>query len=137
MSKELVIDTSVAFKWFVALGEDGLDEAAALLRAHKDGDLRLIAPATIRVELANTLRYLLSPDDASALLDDFERIQLGLADISADLVRQAVQRAGQTGMGVYDALFLSLAEHRRCPLATADRKAFASIETPIEVRLIL
>jgi predicted nucleic acid-binding protein len=133
---EVVVDTSVAFKWLVGYGETGLDAAAELLRARRDGHLRLIAPATIRVELANTLRYVLGAEDALALLSDFEQVDLDLAPISADLVCRAVSRAQETGIGVYDALFLALAEQRDCPLVTADRKAFAGIETPIEVRLI-
>jgi predicted nucleic acid-binding protein len=39
-------------------------------------------------------------------------------------------------MSIYDALFLALAEELDCPLITADRKAFADIDTPVEIRLI-
>jgi len=137
VTQELVVDTSVAFKWFIGYGETSLDEAAALLLAHRRGEVALIAPSTIALEVANTLRYTL-PDTNEALgfLADLESIRLELIDASPSLVRRATARAIETGMSVYDALFLALAEERLCPLVTADRKAFATVETPIEIRLL-
>ena len=134
---EVVIDTSVAFKWFVGYGETGLDGAGSLLRAHREGELELIAPSTITVEVANALRYLLPrPGDALDFLHELESVRLRLYDTTPSLVRLATTRALETGMAVYDALFLALAEQRECPLVTADLKAFASIRSPIEIRLL-
>ena len=132
----MVVDTSVAFKWFVGWGETGLDDAAELLAAHRRRELRLIAPSTIAVEIANTIRYLVPIADALELLAQFEATHIELHDTTPDLVRRATERAAETGMGVYDALFLALAEQHGCALATADRKAFADVETPIPIRLI-
>lgn len=136
VTPEIVVDTSVAFKWFVAFGESGLGEAAQLLTAHQRGEVVLIAPSTLPVEIANTLRYIVAPEDARALLADFEAFHVDLVEITYDLVQKATSRAAQTGIGVYDALFLALAEEHDCPLATADRKAFADAATAIEIRLV-
>ncbi len=136
VTRELVVDTSVAFKWCVAYGEGGIDEAASLLAKHRIGQIELIAPATILVEIANTLRYLLPADDALSLMDGFRNTHVRLFNVTHDLVRRATLRAAETGMGVYDALFLALAEERGCPLVTADRKAFEGIDSSVDITLL-
>jgi len=137
VTPEIVIDTSVAFKWFVGYGENGLDEAGALLLAHRQFEIDLIAPATLPVEIANTLRYVLADrDDTIGFLADLESAHIRLFPPTFSLVSSAAVRAIETNMGVYDALFLALAEERQCPLATADRKAFESIESPVEILLL-
>jgi predicted nucleic acid-binding protein len=137
VTREVVIDTSVAFKWFVAYGETGLTEAARLLRSQRTGEVTLIAPSIIVVELANTLRYLTpDPEDALGFIDDFDCAGVQLFDTTLDLVRNATVRASESGIGVYDALFLALAEQRNCMLASADRKAFGNIKTSIDVLIV-
>ncbi len=137
VARRLVVDTSVAFKWFVAYGERSLDEAVELLEAHRNAELTLMAPSTVLVEIANTLRYLI-PDRNETLgfLDDFEALHIVLFEPTPRRVRHAALRASETGMGVYDALFLSLAEELECPLVSADRRAFSDVETSIEIRLL-
>lgn len=131
----VVIDTSVVFKWFVAFGEEGLDDAARLLRAHQHGSISLVAPSTMPVEVANTLRYAVpSSEDAVALFGDFGLIDITLVEPTHQSLLAAMRRADETDLTVYDALFLQLAEQLECPLATADR-AFAAVETPIEVMI--
>lgn len=137
VTREVVVDTSVAFKWFVAYGETGLTEAAGLLKSHRTGEIRLIAPSIIVVELASTLRYLTpDADDALGFIDDFDSVGVQLFDTTPKLVRSATVRASESGIGVYDALFLALAEQRNCMLASADRKAFGEIETSVDVLIV-
>ena len=45
MSGRVVIYTSVIFKWFVAYGESGIDDACGLLKQHQEGELTLAAPS--------------------------------------------------------------------------------------------
>lgn len=132
-----VVDTSVVFKWFVAFGENGLDDAATLLRAHRNGEIVLAAPATMPIEIANTLRYALpSVDDALELLDELQRIGVRIFQPTPRRVRKAASRAAETGLSIYDALFLQLAEELECPLFTADARAFTGIDSTSEVRVI-
>lgn len=132
-----VIDTSVAFKWFVAFGEDGLDGAAQLVRAHREGEVILAAPAIMPVEIANALRYALpSVEDAVELLDELHRIGVRIFQPTPSRIRTATRRASETGLSIYDALFLQLAEELECPLFTADARAFAGVDSTTEVRVI-
>lgn len=139
MNNRMVIDTSVMFKWFVAYGENGLEQAWDLLTQHRDADVTLIAPASALVELANTLRHVgIGADDASALLADFERTHVVMFEDTAARARRALGCAFEHRITVYDALFLTLAQEFDCPLVTADRRAFGRVPPDTaDVRLIL
>ena len=138
MSARVVIDTSVAFKWFVAYGETGLDEAWALLNDHRKGRTTLLAPALALAEVANLLRTSgLAEDDARALFEEYERAHVVHFELTASLVRRALPLAFTHRITAYDALFLALAQELECPLVTADRRAFASIPPEVaEVQLL-
>jgi predicted nucleic acid-binding protein len=137
VARRLVVDTSVAFKWFVAYGERSPGEAVELLEAHRNAELTLMAPSTVLVEIANTLRYLIpDPQETLGFLRDFEAMHIVFFEPTPGRVRHAALRASETGMGVYDALFLSLAEELECPLVSADRGAFTDVETSVEIRLL-
>lgn len=135
----LVVDTSVIFKWFVAYGESGLDEAGELLRSHRNGEASLIAPATAPVEVANLLRYVgIDARSAADILDDFERTHVVLVEGTQARLRAAIECAFENRISVYDAMFLSLAQEFECPLVTADRQAFGQLAPDVaQVRLIL
>lgn len=139
MSNRLVVDTSVAFKWFVAYGESGLSSSWELLRAHGDNKVALIAPSLIRIELANQLVSSgIQADDALALLASFERTHVAIIDVTRERTQCALRCAHENRITVYDATFLALAMELECPLVTADRRAFGSIPPDVaEIRLIL
>jgi predicted nucleic acid-binding protein len=139
VSTRLVIDTSVAFKWFVAYGESGLDEAWELLNRHRRGETNLVAPDLARAEIANVLRFSGTPEeDALALLAEYERAHVVHFPATPQRVENALGCAFTNRISVYDAMFLSLAQELNCALATADRRAFGSIPPSVaEVQLIL
>lgn len=137
MSAYVVVDSSVAYKWWYRQDEPGADLADALLEDHLAGRVMIAAPTTLPVELANALRYSRMPMEhvyeIIGLIGD-AHIHLFYPQ-TADL-QEATELAVRHGMTVYDALFLQLAEKLRCPLVTSDRRAFAGVETPGDVRLI-
>jgi predicted nucleic acid-binding protein len=51
-------------------------------------------------------------------------------------LRTATDLACRHNLSVYDALFLQLAEELDCPLVSADRRAFAGIDSPVEILLL-
>ncbi len=137
MSALTVVDTSVAFKWLREEGENGVDEARALLHAHQSRELLLVAPATLPVEIANALRYsTLTPHDVLDAIEAFDQLHVDLVPVDPTRLAGATSLAYTHGISVYDALFLALAEELDCPLVTADRRAFAGITATVEIRLI-
>ena len=138
MTNPVVVDSSVAYKWLSAREEAAVAEANALLDAHDAGEIMLVAPTTLHVELANALRYSkwLTPAEALELVAELDGFQVELANIDAGLLERGARLAFAHGISVYDALFLALAEKLECPLVTADRRAFGSIDSGVEIRLL-
>ncbi len=136
--KPVVVDSSVAFKWLSSAGEHAVEEALALLDSHENGELLLAAPEILHVELTNALRNsrFLTPDAVLALVEDLDDYRVELLPSTGDRLVCALRLAYRHSLSIYDALFLALAEELRCPLITADRKAFADIDTEVEIRLI-
>ena len=134
---QVVVDTSVVYKWFVSLGEDAVDAATELLSAHLEGEVSLVAPASLPLELANGLRHSpVAEADVLEMVASFDLAHIEMIELSSKLLLDAARLAYRHGVTVYDAVFLALAEELGCPLATADLKAFAGIEAGAEIRLM-
>ena len=122
----LVVDASVAAKWFIP--ETHADAARALLRP----GLTLLAPDLIRAEVGNVLwkrwrRGELSAADVDAALADFRRFPLEIH--SAELLLESAWIiARDSGLTVYDSLYLALAAQQQLPLVTADRRLFETAQ---------
>jgi len=75
VSGYVVVDSSVAVKWFKPHNEDSVREAYALLAAHRDERLTLTAPTHLLLEVLNVLRlHGLDADQLAQVaseLDDF------------------------------------------------------------------
>jgi predicted nucleic acid-binding protein len=134
----LVVDSSVAYKWLSAHEETAVAQAHALLDAHDAGEVLLVAPKTLYIELANALRYSkwLEPADSLALVAELDAFRVELSDVDSQLLERATGLAYAHDISVCDAVFLALAEELDCPLVTADHRAFAGIDSGVEIRLL-
>jgi predicted nucleic acid-binding protein len=116
----LVVDASVALKWFV--GEDGSDRAVALL----DSDEPLIAPALVLAEVCNAAWRSLrcrEIDEAqfTEVATDLAQVFQRLVPLDR-LVRRAAALARELDHPIYDCFYLALSESEGAPLVTADRR---------------
>lgn len=119
----LLVDTSVVVKWFHEDGESEVDEARALLRAHRDGREQLLVLDLAAYELGNVLlRRLGLP---ALVVAQQLRLLLTLCgplvhprpswlDAAADL-------GEQHGLTFYDSSWAAAAQALRCPLVSGDR----------------
>jgi len=116
----IVVDTSVAMKWFVE--EEGSDAAVSLAAQET-----LIAPSLLRIEAGNVffklvvLRKLWVVEAALAAqaeLDTFITEWVNAESLSAD----ALAIACEIEHPVYDCYYLALARSRGIKLATADKR---------------
>jgi predicted nucleic acid-binding protein len=126
----LVLDTSVAVKWY--LPEDLHDEAIGLLRRAEAGDVDLLAPGTVQPQFFNALwwqhrREGLPLDSVRNLWGQFALDPVVLY-APEDLMPRAAEIALQTRVIIYDALFLALAENSETVVVTADGKLLKALE---------
>lgn len=145
----VVVDASVAVKWFVSEGEDAVDEAELLLEAHADGSVRLVAPALMVHELFSVLcrggrgsagkRGASGPAEATTLreaMDAFFDSGVTLIAPDRDLMESAASHVQALGASPFDAVYSALARALGCELATADRKLARKLGGAVGVRLV-
>jgi len=122
----VVIDSSVAFKWFDA-SEQGSDAAVELLREHRRDETALLAPAHLHLEVINTLvsRKVL-PDEIELAIGFLADADLLIAAVDDELLVAAARVAHAERMALYDATFIALAARLDAELVTADRRQAAT-----------
>jgi predicted nucleic acid-binding protein len=136
--RTLVLDTSVAVKFYVP--EDLREEALEVLSAAEAGYLELVAPATLQPEFLNALWWKHRRGELSReeVKNGWERL---IADRPAslyapeDLMPRAAEITLESGVIVYDALFLALAEDAGAVVVTADDKLLAALEDTLYAHL--
>jgi predicted nucleic acid-binding protein len=115
-------DASVALKW--VLPEPLADKARQLRIDYQNRIHELIAPDVFPVEVANALaraerRNIIAVDQAAGLLANVMRTSPVLSPY-LPLLARALDVASRMRCGVYDCLYVVLAEHEGCELMTAD-----------------
>jgi len=131
----LVVDASVAVKWFVP--EPDSDSAVRLLVAANEAATRLLAPDLLLLEVAATLARserggrlsTAEVDEAASMLHS-----LPVRSVSVGVLwHAALSCARSTGMSVCDGTYVALAGAVGAPLATADSRLVAGLAgTPYE-----
>ena len=115
----LVVDASVALKWFVEEGDTA--DALRLRTIH-----RLLAPDLLIAEVGNALSTKIRLGDMDADKAELAAEALlgaGLDFRSAtDLLLPALQVAMRLQHPAYDCFYLALALAEKCPLVTADQR---------------
>ncbi|MBI5280650.1 MAG: type II toxin-antitoxin system VapC family toxin [Candidatus Solibacter usitatus] len=119
----LVVDASVAVKWFIA--EEGSEDADALL----DSDIPLLAPKIIEVEVTSALAYRYRVGDLDAAevrravarwVDGCLAAHAPLTSDDRELLKDAAELSIELDYKIPDCLYLALARSAGCPLITAD-----------------
>jgi predicted nucleic acid-binding protein len=115
---EAVLDASVVLKWFRADGERHLDPARSLRATFEAGQLAVVAPPLLRLELINVAgrRWQWGED---ALVD----LAVALDELRFEFEEPELPRVASwtaRGLTAYDAAYVALAETRTISLITDD-----------------
>ncbi len=121
---KLVIDSSVAIKWFVA--EPYSTEARRLLNEYRAGVLTLLAPDLMLAEFGNIVwkkqRFQgLAAADGQRIIAAFQRLPFALTPTAPPL-DDAYRLAITHQRTIYDALYLALTVREQCRFVTADER---------------
>lgn len=126
----LVIDSGVAVKWFVA--EPYSAEARHIFREYLLGNLTLVAPDFIYAEFGNIMWKKqafqnFDPADAADIVEEF-RLGIALTLISAEALLDDAYRIAVTHKRtVYDSLYLALSLREGCQFVTADERLVKAV----------
>ncbi len=127
--KRIVIDASVALKWYLSDEEHG-SKALDILAGHVSDRLSLHAPALLEFEVANGLaiakrRARVADENALKAMDGFLGLGIALHPLSPHF-QKVLEYAGQYNISAYDAAYVALADDLKSQLVTADRQLFNS-----------
>jgi predicted nucleic acid-binding protein len=121
-----VVDTGVFLRWFV--DQDGFGHARELQQELVDGSVTVATVDFARVEVAGVLRKKgllagrLTPEEFAASVRVIDDIGVTIHETTADRLERAASLAARKMLGMYDALFVRLAQELELPLLTSDLK---------------
>ena len=126
-----VVDSSVAFKWTVP--EADSDKARRLRSDYEQGIDELVAPDVFPFEIAHALTRAerqgrVTQGQALALWLDIMSTSPRLVP-SLPLAQRAIELSSQHRVGVYDCLYVALAERDGAELVTADVKLVKNLQS--------
>ncbi len=135
--RELVLDTSVAVKFHVP--EERHEEARRLQHGFENGTVSLLAPGTLLPEVFNAFwqkhrRDELTRDEVRVGWELISELPLALY-APEDLIGRAVGISFETGVIIYDAIFLALAEDAETVVVTDDGKPLKTVKDTPYARL--
>jgi predicted nucleic acid-binding protein len=135
----LILDASVAAKWFLPRsGEPLAEEALALLRRYADGDVEFAVPDLFWAEIGNILWKAVrkgrwSQKSATDALTNI--LQYPLPTVGTrELADHALAIALATDRTVYDAMYVALAVEKNAAFITADERLVNALATHWPVR---
>jgi predicted nucleic acid-binding protein len=132
----VVVDASVAVKWFVSAEESGVEDAAGLLAQHAAGEIRLVAPTLIVHELMGVFMRRLRGPLVSEALDAFFDAGVHLVAPDRALMARAVDLANRCQLSAFDSAYAAVADSLECTLATADRRLANALAETLQTRII-
>lgn len=115
---EAVLDASVVLKWFRSDGERHVDPARALRATFETGQLAVLAPPLLRLEIVNVAGRRWQWGEGALVELAVALDELGFEFKEPELPRVASWTA--RGLTAYDAAYVALAEARSTPLITDD-----------------
>src|SRR5882724_1064202 len=129
---KLVLDSSVGVKWVMI--EILTDKARLLRDDFRNGVIELLAPDFSPLEVLHALtkaerQKRINPTEASTFWLDI-MTTCPVLSASLPLAARACAIATKARIGIYDCLYVALAEQEKCELATADDRLVKNLQGP-------
>jgi predicted nucleic acid-binding protein len=124
-----ILDSCTAFKWFLA--EQDSDKARSLREDFRNQKVDLLAPDIFPVEIVHALTRAeraqrITPSEGTILVSALFKMLPVLVQ-SLPLLPRAYELSSRFRIGVYDCLYVALAEQEACDLVTADEKLITNL----------
>lgn len=140
MADAYVVDTGVFLRWFI--DQDGFERARDLQQMLIAGAAAASTVDFARVEVAGVLRKKglltgrLAPEEFIAAVRVIDDAGVAVYPTTADRLERAAELAARKTLGMYDALFVQLAQELGLPLLTCDAKLSRAIGGAVRVEVL-
>ncbi|MBI2501332.1 MAG: type II toxin-antitoxin system VapC family toxin [Deltaproteobacteria bacterium] len=128
--QQMVIDCSVAVKWFDQDEERG-GRALRLLELFLKGEIEFIIPDLLFYEAGNVFwkKWKGHPEKAEQSLIRLWELPWLLMPLRSSLLTRTAEIANRFQTTYYDSLYLAVAERTEASFVTADKKLLSKIKT--------
>src|SRR3989344_185088 len=118
----IIVDTSVALKWFRTKDEKFIEQALALIRNHLTNQETISVPQLFYLEIANALTTKTDTDSRQIAIDlkKLYNMELKVIEATKSEVISAAKLAKKYNTSDYDMLYAVVAKTNNCILITAD-----------------
>ncbi|MDD5622256.1 MAG: type II toxin-antitoxin system VapC family toxin [Actinomycetota bacterium] len=142
---EIVLDASIAVKWFSAKSEDNVEIALEIQRQKILDKLEIMVPDLFFLEITNAFltRSKFSIDDILMIEESLHKMNLKVIYPDHTILNSAIRIAHTCGLTMYDSFYVAIAKFCEVPLLTGDKKIldnrnkFEFIKSPEEFKKIL
>ncbi len=126
----VIIDSSVAFKWLVQ--EEGREKARVFLQNHIEKKNPILVPSLIFYELTNAwaCKGTLTTKQVKAKIEKMKSYDLKTINLDFNILKMAAELAKEYKISAYDAIYIALAQKKKCDFITADRKLVSKVNLP-------
>lgn len=136
---ELIVDASVALKWFPIKGEIFVEESREVWKAIQLGEIKAYTPLFLLVEVANVLarKKRVEAIVFNSILKKLANSKIVFVDLKKDDLRKLGSLVNKYGLTAYDAQYLLLARQLNCKLISYDEELLKISDWVTRVKNVL
>jgi predicted nucleic acid-binding protein len=118
----LVIDASIAVKWYSAIGEKAIPQAVDILERISRNDICPIVPDLLYYEVTNALVHnkIISQEKMQTAVTNLFTLNLKTIPVDSSILATSIRLARRHDITIYDACYAVIAADYDCPLVTAN-----------------
>jgi predicted nucleic acid-binding protein len=125
---DIVLDASVAVKWFNAVNEDNVETALQIQRLKILNSLEILVPDLFFLEIINVFisKSGFDLEDVYLIEEALHKMNLKIVFPDHFILKNSIEIADNCGLTIYDSLYISVAQVFEAQFVTADKKILAN-----------
>ena len=120
----VVLDASIAIKWFSSINEEHVENALAIQEKQVSGEINIIVPDLFFFEVLNAFitKSQFSAEDILIIKDALFKMSLEIKYPDDTMLTDSSKIAFEQDLTIYDALYIAVAKSCDAILYTEDKK---------------
>jgi len=124
----MVIDASVAVKWFNTRGEDNVEIALKIQAEKTENIIEIIVPSLFFMEIVNAFltKSFFGLQDIILIEESLNKMNLTVTAIDHLVLKNSIDIAYENSLTLYDSIYIETARANNAVLLTEDKKILSA-----------